>query len=339
MSCCKGKKKKGIKIPTIDINYDLAMPVVAQGIVTHQVMHTGQIQQIVESAIDAGHRHFDSAPGPRETELGKAIHKKAKEKVIAFSDIFITSKLANTLQDNVRESCESSLASLGVPYIHLYLIQSPCAVKPGGTGSLSPADVSIVDTWRQMERLVDDRLVKAIGVANFNQRQIQKILDNCKIKPAILQIENHIYFQNKEIVQFCRSKSINVSAYGPFACPGRTLEKGTGDQKVLLEDPMVIGMAKKYGVAPAQVALRFLLQRGIPFVTRGINDAEQRQNLDVFDFHIKDEDMAALETLETGRRVVTLISLRHHPEYPFPDVLEENERAAATAPAQTAIKE
>jgi len=104
------------------------MPVIGQGIVTHETMHAGQIQQLVESAIDAGHRHFDSAPGPRENELGKAIHKKVKEKVIAFSDIFITSKLSNSSHENVRECCENTLASLGVPYIHLYLIQSPCAV-------------------------------------------------------------------------------------------------------------------------------------------------------------------------------------------------------------------
>jgi len=330
MGCCKGKKPKNKEIPTVSLSYDLAMPVIGQGIVTHEPMHPGQIQQIVESAIHVGHRHFDSAPGPRENELGKAIHKKVKEKVIAFSDIFITSKVANTLQDNVRECCETSLASLGVPYIHLYLLQSPCAVKPGG--SLDPADVTIEYAWRQMEGLVDDRLVKAIGLANFNQAQIQRILDICKIKPALLQIECHLYFQNRDLIQFCRSKSINVSAYGPFACPARSLEFGevAGERKILLEDPVLKEMGKKYGVAPAQIALRFLLQRGLPFITRGLRAEQQQQNLDVFDFHIKEEDMTILAELETGRRVVTLASLRHHPEYPFPDVLARGDQVAPT---------
>jgi len=334
MSCCGGKKKKGAStIPTISLSSDLSMPVIAQGIVTHEPMHPGQIHQIVETAINVGHRHFDSAPGSRETELGKALHKKIKEKKIAFSDIFVTSKLANTFHDKVRECCETSLARLGLPYIHLYLIQSPCAIKQGG--SLAPSDVSIVETWKQMEKLVDDRLVKAIGLANFNQKQIQKILDHCKIKPALLQVESHIYFQNKEIIQFCRSKSIIVAAYGPFASPGRFESTDHPDQKVLLEDTEVKKVADIYNVSPAQVALRFLQQRGIPAITRGIHEAQQKQNLDVFNFHIKDEHMELLSALETGGRVVTLISLRDHPEYPFRDVLkrlaEERDFAEAVA--------
>lgn len=161
--------------------------------------------------------------------------------------MFITSKLWNTFHrpDLVRGALETTLKNLNTPYLDLYLIHWPHAFKEDG--DLFPKDdkenilfsnADFVDTWKEMEKAVDDGLVKSIGISNFNKRQMEKVLANCRIQPAVNQFESHPYLTQKKLSAFCKSKGIAVTAYSPLGSPSRPWV--TNNDPVLLDDPMVI---------------------------------------------------------------------------------------------------
>lgn len=165
--------------------------------------------------------------------------------------MFITSKLWNTFHrpDLVRGALETTLKNLNTPYVDLYLIHWPHAFKEGG--SLFPQDenekmlfsnVDFVDTWKEMEKAVDDGLVKSIGISNFNKRQLEKLLSNCRISPAVNQFESHPYLTQKKLSDYCKSKGIVVTAYSPLGSPSRPWVKN--DDPVLLEDEKVKGFTR-----------------------------------------------------------------------------------------------
>lgn len=160
--------------------------------------------------------------------------------------MFITSKLWNTFHrpDLVRGACETTLKNLKLSYIDMYLIHWPMAYKEGGDlfpvdeqGKTAFSDVDYVDTWKEMEKLVKDGLVKSIGVSNFNKKQIERVLAVATIPPATNQIECHPYLTQKKLMEFCKSKNIAITAYSPLGSPNRPWAKA-GDP-VLMEDPKV----------------------------------------------------------------------------------------------------
>lgn len=160
--------------------------------------------------------------------------------------MFITSKLWNTFHRPhlVRGALETTLKNLNTPYLDLYLIHWPFAFKEGGP--LFPKDdkenilfsyVDFVDTWKEMEKAVDDGLTKSIGISNFNKNQMEKLLSDCRITPAVNQFECHPYLIQKKLSEYCKSKGIVVTAYSPLGSPNRPWV--TKDDPVLLEDPKV----------------------------------------------------------------------------------------------------
>ncbi|CAL8075153.1 unnamed protein product [Calicophoron daubneyi] len=284
----------------------------------------GEMLEAVKAALEAGYRHFDSAYCyGNQKALGEALEKCLKTMKIERKDIFVTAKVWCTYlrPDEVRKACEMELADLRLSYLDLYLIHWPICLKPGDDmwpksedGTLIVDKTPLVDTWKAMERLVDDGLVKSIGLSNFNRRQIDEIFENSRIKPVNLQIEIHANFPNTKLVDYAHSKGLTVTAYSPLgspaASPGRTNP---------LTEPWVTGIAKKYGKTPAQVLLRWLVQRNIIVVPKSVTPSRIAENINIFDFALTPEEMKTISTSGINERQFKLLCFEVHPEYPFND--------------------
>lgn len=159
-------------------------------------------------------------------------------------------------------------------------------------------ETDFVDTWKRLEELYRRGKVKAIGVSNFNAAQLQRILDSCTIKPMVNQIEAHVYFQNKELIEFCRKNEIQVSAFAPLATP-----RVCSPEYLLKDNETVQNLAKKHGKTWAQIALRFLTQQGIVVVPAADNEEQLIENLDCNSFSLSDEEMRLLSVLDKKRRI------------------------------------
>ncbi|XP_073912848.1 1,5-anhydro-D-fructose reductase isoform X2 [Castor canadensis] len=218
----------------------------------------------------------------------------------------------------VKTACIMSLKALKLDYLDLYLIHWPMGFKPGEkelpldhNGMVIPSDTDFLDTWEAMEDLVIAGLVKNIGVSNFNHKQLEKILDkpNLRFKPITNQIECHPYLAQKKLISFCQARDVSVTAYRPLggSCGGIDL----------LNDPMVQIIARKHNKSPAQILIRFHIQRNVIVIPKSVNPKRIQENIQVFDFELTEEDMDDLLILDRNLRLATFPTTEHHKDYPF----------------------
>ncbi|XP_070562761.1 aldo-keto reductase family 1 member A1-like [Ptychodera flava] len=295
----------------------------------------GEVENAVKAAIDCGYRHIDCASCyGNEKEVGAGLNA-AKD--VDRKDIFITSKLWNTMHapEDVKPACKKSMEDLGVDYLDLYLIHWPYGFQNTGTGNNFPknpdgtiiySDVSFIETWSAMEKLVDEGLCKHIGLSNFNSKQIAEVFEKGRIKPAVLQVECHPYFNQSRLINFCKEKGIVVTAFSPLGSPDRPWAKS--DDPIIIEDPLLKTIGDKHNKTPAQVALRFNVQRGVIVIPKSVTPARIAQNKELFDFELSEEDMKAIEGLQrndTGRVCIPAVEVDGkrvprdggHKYYPF----------------------
>ena len=239
-------------------------------------------EKIILDALDAGYRHLDTA---RMYKNEKMIGNALKDCGIHRSELFLTSKVwkGDLGYDNTLRSFEASINDLGVQYLDMFLIHWP--------QSTPDADWKPVlkETWKAMERLYEDCAVRAIGVSNHLPHHLLHILRDCNVRPMVNQLEFHPGYTQAATTGFCVNQGIQVEAWSPL---GRTR---------VLEDPLVLELAEKYGKTPAQICLRFCLQSNILPLPKSSSPDRMKQNLELFDFDIELEDIFRLMTMpETG---------------------------------------
>ncbi|XP_012283356.1 aldose reductase [Orussus abietinus] len=311
------------KTPSVEFNNGNRSPILGLG--TWKSQTGGEVKQAVKDAIDIGYRHIDCSPVyGNEKEVGEAINEKIKEGVIKREDIFVTSKLWNTAHrpDLVEPALKKTLSDLGLEYLDLYLIHWPFAFKEGeeifpsdADGKTQSSDVDYVDTWKAMENVFEKGLAKNIGISNFNSQQIDRLLSNCKVKPSTNQVECHPYLPQVKLSEFCKSKGIVITAYSPLGSPDRPWAKP--NDPLLLEDPKIKSLATKYKKTPAQVVLRYQVQRGHIVIPKSVSKKRLKENFEIFDFTLAPEDIQLIHTFDCNGRICPMSSSVHNKHYPF----------------------
>jgi 2,5-diketo-D-gluconate reductase A len=237
-----------------------------------------ETQRVVETALEAGYRHIDTAAGYyNEAGVGAAVRASGLPR----EEVFVTTKLRNGDQghDNALRAFEDSRSALGLDVVDLYLIHWPVPAR-----GLAP------ETWRAFEKLYADGAVRAIGVSNFLPEHLQQLLAGAEVTPAVNQVEVHPSFQQQDAQRASTAAGMVVEAYAPLG------------QAQDLELPAVVEMAEELGVTPAQVVLRWHLQQGRVLLPKSATPERIATNLDLFGFALSEEQMAAVSGLDTGER-------------------------------------
>jgi diketogulonate reductase-like aldo/keto reductase len=234
-------------------------------------------------ALKAGYRHIDCAERYRnEREVGEALRIELAAGEIEREDIFVTTKLwnSNHRPERVEPAFEASLERLGLDYLDLYLIHTPFAFQPGD--EQDPRDengdviydkgVTLADTWRAMEALVDRGRCRAIGLSDIGLNELRPLYESARIKPAVVQVEAHPYLPETELLEFCKDNEIVFLAFAPL---------GHGIRPGPLEDPVVSQIAGRIGKTPAQVLLAWAIQRGGALLTTPKTADRARENFDI----------------------------------------------------------
>jgi len=234
-------------------------------------------------ALQAGFRHFDCAERyGNEREVGSALQAGLAAENIAREEIFVTTKLwnSNHRPDRVEPAFEASLERLRLKYLDLYLIHTPFAFQPGDDHDPRDQDGNVVydrgvtlhDTWKAMENLVDKGKCRAIGLSDITLESLKPIYESARIKPAVVQVESHPYLPETELLEYCKQRGIVFLAFAPL---------GHGMKPGLLEDPVISAIAARVGKTPAQVLLAWAVQRGTALLTTPKSAARARESFDI----------------------------------------------------------
>lgn len=275
----------------------------------------------VFKAIEVGYRHLDSAADyGNETQAGEGIRRALADGVCTRDELWITSKLWNTFHrpEHVREACEKTLSDLGVDYLDLYLVHFPIALTYVPISERYPPEwvfdpaceqptmeidpVPLSDTWRAMEALVHAGLVRNIGVCNYNSALLHDLMAYATLKPAMLQIESHPYLTQQRLIQLAQDYGIAVTAFSPLGAGSYVELSMASDQDSVLSQPIVQEIAGRVQRTPAQVVLRWGVQRGTSVIPKTSRVERLAENLAVFDFTLSSDDMAAISALNQNRR-------------------------------------
>lgn len=276
---------------------------------------------IVEEAIRTGYRHLDAACDyGNEAEAGEGLRAALASGVCRRDEVWVTSKLWNTYHHplHVRRAAERSIADLGVERLDLYLVHFPIALRyvpfeerypPGwihdpaaATPRMEMVRVPFAETWGAMEELVTAGLVERIGVCNVGTALLRDLLASARIPPAVLQVELHPLLAQEKLLRFCRENGIAVTAFSPLGAPSYVPLGMAAPEDSLLEHPAVVGAARDVGRTPAQVLLRWGVQRGTSVIPKTSRRERLAENLALFDFSLAPHHMQALSALDCQRR-------------------------------------
>lgn len=259
-------------------------PIPVPGFGTFQTPDGEICVNAVCEAIAAGYTHIDTAAVyGNECSVGEGVRQSGKPR----EELFITSKVWNSERgyDKTLRACEKTLKDLGMDYLDLYLIHWPANRLQFG----DKADAINLDTWKAMERLADEKLVRSIGLSNFYPQHMAPILASARIAPTVDQIEFHPGLLQDETVALCRENNILVEAWSPLGRGG------------LLDNQLLADIAAHHGKSPAQVILRWVLQKDVLPLVKSVHAERIRENLQLFDFTLTAEEIALIDSLPSSR--------------------------------------
>lgn len=275
----------------------------------------------VVEAIRAGYRHFDSAADyANEAETGEGIARAISEDLVTRDELWITSKLWNTFHapEHVEEACRKTLADLQVECLDLYLIHFPIALEyvpieeryppewlfnpDAAKPEMRPAKVPLYQTWHAMEALVEKGLVNRIGVCNYNTGLIHDLMSYATIRPSHLQIESHPYLTQEKLIRCANGYGIDVTAFSPLGAQSYfELNMAEQGESLLGAAPVMVA-AQAHDKTPAQVLLKWGVQRGTSIIPKTTKPERMRENLAIDDFELSAVEMAAISALNQDRR-------------------------------------
>jgi alcohol dehydrogenase (NADP+) len=277
------------------------------------------VQAAIRSALTVGYRRIDCAPVYfNEDVVGDALQEAFTDDIVKREDLFVVSKLASPFhkREHVEPAVRKTLNDLRLDHLDLYLMHWPVAFHPvaidpatrgwkdeeidesDGGNRIDPT-VSIHETWQAMEALVEQGLVRHIGVSNFPVSLLHELMTQARIPPAVNQCEAHPYLQQTKLVEYCKACGVHFQAYSPLGTPGYKER----DEPVVLDDPVLKEIADRYGVSAAAICLAWAAQRGTSVVAKSTNPQHQRDNLEaVTELRLTDVDMAAIAALDRGYR-------------------------------------
>jgi 2,5-diketo-D-gluconate reductase A len=263
------------QVPNIRLNNGVEIPQLGFGVF---LVPEAETEAVVTEAFAAGYRHIDTAQGYQNEEgVGAAI----KNSGLPRDQVFVTTKLHNAHHgyDSAISELDESLAKLRLDYVDLYLIHWPI-----------PRQDRYVETWNAFEQLLKDGKARAIGVSNFTTAHLDRLARETDTVPAVNQIELHPKLTQVELRKYHRTHGIATEAWSPIA------------KARVLSDPTLAALADKYGRSPAQIVLRWHIQIGDIAIPKTVNPNRMRENIDVFDFELAAEDVAAIEAMDAGHR-------------------------------------
>ena len=294
------------------------MPLIGLGL---WKLDSSSVADTVVAAIRAGYRHLDSACDyGNERAVGEGIRRAIDEGLCTREELFVTSKLWNTYHrgEHAEMAIEKTLDDLGLDYVDLYLIHFPIALKfvpfekryppewfydPDAESPVMESDaVPLAETWHAMERIADGGLSRDIGVCNYGVSLLRDLLSYARRPPAVLQIESHPYLTQEKIMRFCREEDIAVTAFSPLGASSY-LELGmASEHESVLDTAVVRDIASRVMRTPAQVVLRWGIQRGTAIIPKTSRVERLSENAALFDFELDDADMKAITALNRNQR-------------------------------------
>lgn len=273
-----------------------------------------EVKNAVKTALEIGVRHIDTAAiYGNEKEIGEALAEVFAEGKITRDEVFITSKLWNNAhqESHVIPALHDSLEKLQLDYLDLYLIHWPVAFRAGvlrpekADDYLSLEEVPIIETWKELEKAKERRLVRHIGVSNFSEEKLKDLVSKATIKPEMNQVELHPLLQQEELLAYCKSENIHMTAYSPLGSGDRTHDMKAEDEPNLLELKQIVSIARKHNASPGQVLINWHTQRGTGVIPKSTSKEHIQENFRAANLQLDEEDMKTIQLMDRGYRFIT----------------------------------
>jgi D-xylose reductase len=284
-------------------------------------VETSDAAELAVTASKIGYRHFDCASDyGNESQVGEGLERILKESICSRDDMWVTSKLWNTNHrpEHVKPALVRSLNDLRLDFLDLYLVHFPISLRhvpmqvryPAGwihdpdaaSPCMVPDSVPIRETWQAMEELKDSGLVRSIGVSNFGVSLLRDLLSQCRIRPSVLQVESHPYLTQTKLLRFCKQEQVAYTAFSPLGAPSYIPIGMANESDSVLKHNVVLQIADRVGRTPAQVVLRWGVQRGTAVIPKTSKPHRLQENLFISDFALSDDDMLLIEALNRNQR-------------------------------------